>query len=71
MLVSASLLHACYTLQRARLIHHDIHPAQVLVTADGRPRLADLGQCSVFPKEGDRQVYPVFFYFLFYRAPTP
>lgn len=28
MLTTASLLHACWTLQRAKLIHHDIHPAQ-------------------------------------------
>ena len=29
-LTTAALLHACWTLQRSHLIHHDIHPAQVL-----------------------------------------
>ncbi len=29
MLVTAALLHACWSLERGRLIHHDIHPAQV------------------------------------------
>jgi serine/threonine protein kinase len=35
-LTTAALLHACWTLQRSRVIHHDIHPAQILVTHDGR-----------------------------------
>jgi len=58
LLSSAALLHVCWTLQRARLIHHDIHPAQLLVTSDGRPRLADLGQCSVIPADGRKQLLP-------------
>ena len=57
-LVSAALLHACWTLQRARLVHHDIHPAQVLVTSDGRPRLADLGQCSVLRAPDAKEILP-------------
>ncbi len=58
LLTTVALLHACWTLQRARLIHHDIHPAQLLITADGRPRLADLGQCSVIPPDGRKQLLP-------------
>lgn len=57
-LTTVALLHACWTLQRARLIHHDIHPAQLLVTRDGRPCLADLGQCSVIPEDGRKQLLP-------------
>ena len=57
-LTSAALLHACWTMQRARLIHHDIHPAQILVTMHGRPCLADLGQCSVIPPDGRKQLLP-------------
>ena len=53
LLTSVALLHACWSMQCARLIHHDIHPAQLLITADGRPRLADLGQCSVRIEEPD------------------
>lgn len=58
MLMSLSMLHACWALQRARLIHHDIHPAQILVTADGRPRLSDLGQCSVIAVDQRKQLLP-------------
>eukprot|EP00325_Prymnesiales_sp_UTEX-LB-985_P014454 CAMPEP_0174754842 /NCGR_PEP_ID=MMETSP1094-20130205/105945_1 /TAXON_ID=156173 /ORGANISM="Chrysochromulina brevifilum, Strain UTEX LB 985" /LENGTH=687 /DNA_ID=CAMNT_0015960725 /DNA_START=61 /DNA_END=2124 /DNA_ORIENTATION=- len=57
-LTSVAMLHACWTMQRAHLIHHDIHPAQVLVTSDGRPCLADLGQCSVIPADGRKQLLP-------------
>ena len=35
-LTTAAMLHACWTMQRSRIIHHDIHPAQILVTQDGR-----------------------------------
>jgi len=58
MLMSLSMMHACWALQRARLIHHDIHPAQILVTADGRPRLADLGQCSIISAGNKKQLLP-------------
>jgi len=58
LLVSGALLHTCWTLQNACLVHHDIHPAQVLVTADGRPRLADLGQCSVLEHAFAKQLLP-------------
>lgn len=58
MLMSLSMLHACWAMQNARLIHHDIHPAQILVTADGRPRLSDLGQCSVISVDQRKQLLP-------------
>lgn len=57
-LTTAALLHASWTMQRARLIHHDIHPAQILVTKDGRPCVCDLGQCSVIPPDGRKQLLP-------------
>ena len=57
-LISTALLHACWTLQKCRIIHHDIHPAQILVTQNGRPCLADLGQCSVIPLDGRKQLLP-------------
>ena len=57
-LTSAALLHAAWTMQRARLVHHDIHPAQILVTMNGRPCLADLGQCSVIPPDGRKTLLP-------------
>jgi serine/threonine protein kinase len=53
LLMSVALLHACWSMQCARLIHPDIHPAQLLITADGRPSLDDLGQCSVRIEEPD------------------
>jgi len=31
MLMSLSMMHACWSMQNGRLIHHDIHPAQVRV----------------------------------------
>jgi len=58
MLMSLSMMHACWSMQNGRLIHHDIHPAQILVTADGRPRLSDLGQCSVIGADGRKQLLP-------------
>ena len=57
-LTSATMLHACWCLEKAALIHHDIHPAQILVTSDGRPRLAYLGQCSVIPPSGRKTLLP-------------
>ncbi|KOO34125.1 hypothetical protein Ctob_014677 [Chrysochromulina tobinii] len=46
LLTSVALLHACWSMQCARLIH----PAmQRLITADGRPSLDDLVQSSVVP----------------------
>ena len=30
----------------------------MLVTRDGRPRLADLGQCSIIPRDGRKQLLP-------------
>ena len=36
-LLSAAMLHACWVLQRARIIHHDIHPAQVGDPREPRP----------------------------------
>ena len=38
MLMSAALLHACWTLQRARLIHHDIHPCLLYTSPSPRDR---------------------------------
>lgn len=58
LLISAALLHALWTLHAARIIHHDIHPAQVLVTADGRPRLADFGEVSVLPLGRSKHLVP-------------
>jgi len=58
MLMSLSMMHACWSMQNGRLIHHDIHPAQILVTADGRPRLSDLGQCSVISADNRKQLLP-------------
>ena len=40
------------------LLHSAVHPAQVLVTSDGRPCLADLGQCSVIPPDGRKTLLP-------------
>ena len=57
-LTSAALLHAAWTMARARLVHHDIHPAQILVTSRGRPCLADLGQCSVIAPDGRKTLLP-------------
>jgi len=56
--MSVAFLHACWSMQCARLIHPDIHPAQLLITADGRPSLDDLGQCSVVPIDGRKQLLP-------------
>jgi len=53
LLMSVAFLLACWSMQCARLIHPDIHPAQLLITADGRPSLDDLGQCSVRIEEPD------------------
>jgi len=58
LLMSVAFLHACWSMQCARLIHPDIHPAQLLITADGRPSLDDLGQCSVVPIDGRKQLLP-------------
>ena len=39
-------------------MHHDIHPAQVLITSDGRPRISDLGQCSVLSNAFSKELLP-------------